>query len=219
MNELEKLENFVNDQIDIISKGLEYTKEQSDNIDIAIDQIVSGNFKSTKDIGDALENLIAKIFEVHKLYFIKQNLRTKTNEIDLFIELSEKGYFYRSRLYPSLPKKFLVECKNYNETVGVTYVGKFYSLMNVSNTNNGIFISKKGLTGNPDSWSDSKGLVKKIALKNNCFILDFDLSELKNLKVKHLNKMLSDKLNCLKLDVSFEKFIKPHELENSLKDA
>ena len=91
--------------------------------------------------------------------------------------------------------------------------------MNVSNTNNGIFISKKGLTGNPDSWSDSKGLVKKIALKNNCFILDFDLSELKNLKGKHLNKMLSDKLNCLKLDVSFEKFIKPHELENSLKDA
>ena len=68
MNELEKLENFVNDQIDIISKGLEYTKEQSDNIDIAIDQIVSGNFKSTKDIGDALEHLIAKIFEVHKLY-------------------------------------------------------------------------------------------------------------------------------------------------------
>ena len=149
----------------------------------------------------------------------KDNIRTKTNEIDLFIELSEKGYFYRSRLYPSLPKKFLVECKNYNETVGVTYVGKFYSLMNVSNTNNGIFISKKGLTGNPDSWSDSKGLVKKIALKNNCFILDFDLSELKNLKGKHLNKMLSDKLNCLKLDVSFEKFIKPHELENSLKDA
>lgn len=41
---------------------------------------------------------------------------------------------------------FLIECKNHKEPVNVGLVGKFYSLMEVSKIDVGIFISKEGVT-------------------------------------------------------------------------
>lgn len=46
-----------------------------------------------------------------------------------------------------LPNKFITECKNHNKKVDVTWVGKFYSLMNLTDNSLGILFSYKGLTG------------------------------------------------------------------------
>ena len=68
--------------------------------------------------------------------------------------------------FPCFGDSFLCECKNYDGAVNVTYVGKFSSLMSVTDSNFGIMISWDGVTGR-GKWSDSQGLIKKIALREN----------------------------------------------------
>jgi len=212
----EDVMNFFEEKLDIISEGMKFTKEQSELINETIDEIYENNFPTTTMVGEVLERLTSQIFGLHKIYKVKRNLRTRTNEIDLFIELDKKGKFLNSNLYNSLEKVFLVECKNYTDRVGVTYVGKFSSLMGVSRVKSGIFISKNGLTGNSERWSDSKGLIKKLALRDSTFILDFELSDFKDLEGRTLEELLSAKLNALKLDVSFDSLIEHHELESEI---
>ncbi len=78
-----------------------------------------------------LENLVEFIIKKSYFFEIYKNVHTETNEIDEVIILSDRGKqaikrFHLSRkLIPIEDDMFLGECKNYDTSLGVTYVANF----------------------------------------------------------------------------------------------
>lgn len=148
-----------------------------------------GRSNKTGDKGEALESLVN--FIINKTYFfeVHENIRTGTNEIDQLIRLSDRGKqalhtFDISRdLIHINDDVFLGECKNYKESLTVTYVGKFYGLLKSCDCNFGIIFSVKGLSGKEHLWSDSYGLVKVLRLiekykhEQDFYILEFNMND------------------------------------------
>jgi hypothetical protein len=170
---------------------------------------------STSEIGDALENLVTFIFEKSYFYKVYPNKRTGTNEIDQFVVLSEKGkqaiadYKFSPELLGVSDGYFLCECKNYKETVGSTWVGKFYTLLKVSgDCKLGIIFSCEGLTGSEHTWYDAHGLTKVIYRmsedNNKTYILDFNMADFdslldrKNTIFKIINRKKEALTSCIK---------------------
>ena len=120
--------------------------------------------------------------------------------------------------FPFLGDSFLCECKNYAGAVNVTYVGKFCSLMLVTNIDFGVMISWKGVTGR-SKWNDSQGLIKKFALSAKKYIVVLEKRDLKQIcdRKQNLFSLLHDKYLALKTDINYEKYIAVHEAEQSMK--
>ena len=172
-------------------------------------------FGTTKNKGNALEELVQTMFlnGDNPLLAITRNCRTSTNEIDLLIDWSD--FARKSRccsIYEELSDGFICECKYYNEKVSVTYIGKFYSLLKMANIKIGLFFSWKGITGS-SSWRDAKGLIKKIALKDDIYILDFDSNEYEKIykKEESIFNIIHNKYICLKNDIDYYSYITAHE--------
>ncbi|MDT2878816.1 restriction endonuclease [Lactococcus lactis] len=213
VDDLQVLEVFLKNP-DIIKQRYRYTDKESLEINNLIDEIEQTQFDKTTDKGAILENLMYKIFNMHNMYKVHNNLRTSSNEIDLVLKLDIAGTIYKNNIQ-YLEDDVIVECKNYSKKVDVTYVGKFASLVNVSRCNVGLLISKKGITGRSE-WSDAKGLIKKIMLRDGHFILDFNLEELRDLAGKTLADIINPKKDALKFDVDIDSLLSTHELEASL---
>ncbi|WP_347943967.1 restriction endonuclease [Enterococcus cecorum] len=172
---------------------------------------------SKKEKGKILEELINYLFtECHsKILDCRLNQRTSTNEIDLLLSWTEEARFSSfTNLLPVFVNSFLCECKNYNGKVGVTYIGKFYSLLKVSNSKLGILISWEGVTGRND-WTDAKGLIKKIALKDDIYIIALDKNDLYEIgnRKTHIFNIVNKKYTSLQNDIDYSKYINPHENE------
>ena len=120
--------------------------------------------------------------------------------------------------FPFLWDSFLCECKNYDGAGNVTYVGKFCSLMIVTNTDFGVMISWDGVTGR-SKWNDSQGLIKKFALIAKKYIIVLEKTDLKQIRdgKKNLFSLLHNKYLALKADIDYEKYIEIHEAEHSMK--
>lgn len=170
--------------------------------------------------GKKLEELSTLLFQksVENLFDVYKNSRTSTNEIDLLIRWTEQARLAGvHNAFPCFGELFLCECKNYNGAVSVTYVGKFSSLMSVTNTTLGIMISWDGVTGR-GKWSDSQGLIKKIALKENRYIVVLDKADLKKIYDKKANifSLVYDKYAALRTEIDYNKYIDRHEAEESM---
>lgn len=156
---------------------------------------------TTKDVGDALENLVKVIGESTNLFEVYSNKRTSTNEIDhIFISKPQAKPLIQTHVFNEF-ENMIIECKNYNNKVGVTWVGKLYSLLRASGCNVGILFSYHGLTGNKNGWNAAVGLTKKIYLKDEIFILDFNKDDI--IKLVHgesFLKLVHEKIQNLKLD-------------------
>jgi hypothetical protein len=134
---------------------------------------------SNNDKGKALEDLVTFIFKNIKLFKYIRNHQTGDFEIDIIVKLSTLGYaskqYYQFLNYIS---NYLIgECKNYNDTLSITYTGKFYSLLKRYDIGLGIIFSYKGLAGQSycSGWTDALGLTKKVYLKEKILILDFNI--------------------------------------------
>lgn len=109
--------------------------------------------------------------------------------------------------------RVLLECKNYNKKIDVTWIGKFYSLLRTSKTRIGIIFSYRGFTGT--NWNDGVGLVKKIFLIDNTIILDFSLKDFEKIAEGiSILKIINSKILSLKYDTQIENYISEHPLEN-----
>jgi hypothetical protein len=146
--------------------------------------------ETTKEKGDRLEKIVE--FIIRKTYFfeIYKNVHTETNEIDEVIVFSNRGkqaletFKLARNLIPIDENLFLGECKNYESNLGVTYVGKFYSLMNVTGVSFGIVFTQKGLTGDPEGYKDAYGLTKVLRMveksrnsQKDFYILTFTMED------------------------------------------
>lgn len=171
--------------------------------------------------GQLLEELSSLVFEKSygQLLKVRQNNRTGTNEIDVLLEWTESARINGlNGAFPCFGDTFLCECKNYDGKVNVTYVGKFFSLLTVTNTNLGIMIAWDGIT-NRSAWSDALGLVKKFALGKQIYIVPIDKDDLKQIYDKKTNifTLVHEKYLAIKDDIDYEKYIKPHESEEKMK--
>lgn len=190
--------------------------------------------ETTKDKGDRLERLVE--FIIRKTYFfeIYKNVHTETNEIDEVIVLSDRGRqalttFKLSRdLIPIDRDLFLGECKNFKSNLGVTYVGKFYSLMTVTGITLGIIFTQKGLTGDSEGYKDAYGLTKVLRMVENSrnegkdfYILTFTMEDYeKMLNGKTFFDLIKAKKLEMQLASDYMAFIEDnrHEAEDEIKN-
>lgn len=213
---LKKIFAWENDKFDEYNRLLVNLKAVNSNSD-----------SSAREKGKALETIVSFIFENSFFYEVYENRRTAINEIDEYIIRSDKGKQFieevnmASELLLSTQDYFLCECKNYNSRVGVTWVGKFNTLLKISgDCQLGILFSYKGLTGNENKWSDAHGLTKLIYYLSESekkkYILDFNISDFESLKDRGINlfDIIKAKKNALKVSFnSHELYGKPDGLE------
>lgn len=194
----EYLQNMINDNLDAFNVLLEWTDEERKEFALLLDGIKHPKLgESTKEIGDRLEKLVSFIIDKSYFYKVYKNVRTQTNEIDEIVVFSDKGRqalhkFNLSRdLIPISSNIFLGECKNYGKSLGVTYVGKFYSLLTATGNSFGIMFTKNGLTGQEQGYKDAYGLTKVIRMieqyknNNDFYILSFKLEDYEKLLEGH----------------------------------
>lgn len=175
---------------------------------------------STAKKGAALEELVSYLLKISgNIFSITRNIRTSTNEVDQFVEVNAKGKVLTSSgLIPDRYANFLGECKNYQTSVGVTYVGKFCSLLQTTSIRTGILFSYHGISGK--GWSDATGLVKKIYLQKEedakrTVIVDFSIEDFRGiLEGKNFFEIVDAKLVALKLDTSVSEYITKHAAED-----
>lgn len=136
-------------------------------------------FKSVKakTRGSVLEEIIKILTVQTNAFDVLENVTNDTNEFDLIIKPSETA----KKAYNSYPhiiyQPIICECKNYNKAIDVTWIGKFYSLLSLSNIKIGVVFSYEGITGDKE-WDGALGLVKKIYLKEKIAILSIDKKDL-----------------------------------------
>lgn len=178
---------------------------------------IENNIYSQNEKGKQLEDLANILFYegYPSIFECKRNCRTSTNEIDLLVSWNSYARLNQlSRAFPCFGDSFLCECKNYNGKIGVTYIGKFYSLLRAANLSLGIFISWHGITGK--GWKDAEGLVKKIALKDQIYIIVIDKGAILELGEGRNNifNLINDKYQALKNDIDYSQYIIKHECED-----
>lgn len=179
--------------------------------------------QTTRKKGQLLELLLKSMFKyTGGLFETYENLGTSTNEIDLFLRVSESAKILLGSIIDIKYKNILCECKNYQDTIGVTYIGKFYSLASVSQKNIAILVSWHGIGG--DGWNDGVGLVKKIYMlkerkEDKIYIIDFNKRDFeKVLAGESIISILDKKCLELELDVSFEKYFEKHPNQDELEE-
>lgn len=186
--------------------------------------------------GEALERLVEILINGTAILETVCNVGTATNEVDLVISTSFKGESLKSLLIEKgvdikslisnspgiigFDDYFLAECKNYNKNVPATWVGKFYTLMQVcGKCNVGIIFSNKGLTGKKTSWTDAHGLTKilRCISENKSSIIDFNINDFERIsRGENFFKILNSKMLELAIGADFSKYQIPHKNKDEL---
>lgn len=173
----------------------------------------------TNEKGKALEDIVSFLLEHSSIFKLHRNIRSSTNEIDQLLILNSKGLgFQKAGLLNLYGEHFLSECKNYQEKIGVTWIGKFFSLLQVTNARIGLLFSYHGLAGR-HAWHSSLGLVKKFFLlkermEDRTYILDFNIKDFDKIAQGHgLLELIDAKIKALKFDTDFSRYISKHPAE------
>jgi hypothetical protein len=183
-------------------------------------EVTNGNRSSTtKQKGEALENIVSFLIKKSAVFEIKENIRNTSNEIDQLITLSSKGRKFKNEGFLDLKyDTILSECKNYNKKISVTWVGKFYSLLSSTTNNLGLLFSYHGLTGS--GWNDATGLTKKLYISGNNtdkrIIIEFNKNDFHKIQEGYnLLELISAKINALQTDTKFEHWIADHPAQEN----
>lgn len=185
--------------------------QQEYNIMIKKLNILNEETENTKQKGDKLEELLIYILEKSGIFKCTFNKRTSTNEIDVRAAKTQNFITFENRYDINIENIIYFECKNYNQRLGVTYIGKFFSVLNVSGIKLGVVISPFGLTGT--GWSDGNGLCKKLFLKNNIDIISITKEDLMKLNNESLMNIIQRKIQELREDMDLKEcFQQTHDL-------
>lgn len=190
---------------------------------VLIEKIENDNFECKKDKGTLFEELIMIFFRDMNpnIFEVYHSVKSSSNEFDSLISIRENGCLMNvNQILGFSEKNFIIECKNYNEKIDVTWIGKFAHLMNSHNVKYGILFSKLPLTGlnkGKMTWNDASGLVKKFYLKYEAKIINLTLEDIKNVVLEKVR--LVDILNKKSLDLQFDTEIKLIQHENSTKKS
>ena len=225
------LNEIVQKPLDIFRELTAWSDEDKEKFSILLENLkkpFDSSIETTKEKGDRLENLVA--FLIQKSYFFEvyRNVCTGTNEIDEVIILSEKGKqalheFNISRdILEIIADVALGECKNYNSTLNVTYVGKFYSLLVSTDVPFGIIFTQKGLTGCENEFHDAYGLTKVVRIvekyqnDREMFILTFTLEDYEKIaNGDSFFSLIKAKKIAMQLSSTYESFLQDYQHDNT----
>lgn len=202
-------------------KTIENIEKINEKIKLEKNKSKKGNLTLTK--GKELEKLASQILGVGNLYNIYSNIKCDSNEIDLLLSLASTGQSLSMFLPTELKEDIIVECKNYNKKIDVTWTGKLYSLIKYKNVKTAILFSYLPLKGR-NNWDSAKGLVKKLYLKDDVLIINITVDDVKKIlledydpiKEKEYNNIISlirSKIKDIKYHTDFSKFIQNHPAE------
>lgn len=217
--------NTINNSLAEVN-NLELSEPDKESILSYIENIKKDEGLNTYEKGKLFEDMIAKLLLSTKVFRVLMNKHTSSNEFDILVSLNTNGKYLRSlKIIPEwLPDEFLIECKNHKTTVEVGLVGKFFSLMDVSKVDLGLFISKVGVSGRDSKyWKDAAAFINKINLlyskhQSPKMILDYNLNDIEIfLKQESSNviEFITNRKKQLEMDISggLSNCISPHENE------
>jgi hypothetical protein len=172
---------------------------------------------STTEKGNTLEAIVSFLLTSSTVFDVIENIRTSSNEIDQLITINSKGRKYRNEGFLDIKEDILLsECKNYQSSISVTWVGKFFSLMTYTTTKIGLLFSYHGLSGS--NWKDAVGLTKKLYL-SECekrYILDFNVNDFNKIAEGYsLLELISNKILSIKTDTQLSQLITKHPAEET----
>lgn len=224
----EYMEKIIRDPLKKFELLVKWSEETKSEFKSLLDKLKSSaEGETTTEVGDRLEKVVEFIINKSFFYEVYKKIHTATNEIDEVIIFSDRGKqalksFGISRdIIPISQDLILGECKNYASGLGVTYVGKFYSLMTVADVDVGILFTQKGLTGRPDGYKDAYGLTKILKLvekglrNRDFYILTFSLEDYEKLLERAtFFELLRAKMLELRLASDYHHFLKENRHEN-----
>lgn len=225
------LQEIVQNSVDVFHELSTWSDEDRREYALLLEELKKPFDKkneSTKSKGDRLENLVSFIIKKSYFFDIYRNVHTGTNEIDEIITLSCAGkqalatYNISRELLEIDSDISIGECKNFDSTLDVTYVGKFYSLLVSTDVSFGIIFTQKGLTGNENEYHDAYGLVKVLRIiekyqnNKNLTIITFTLDDYEKLKdgISFFEIIKSKKL-ALQISSNYENFIEEYHHDGS----
>ena len=211
---------------DMICKA---SNEQKNEYHKKLETFLKYNFMKAKDVGapknlnslkgKSLEELAAYLLKMSgDLFVVKQNIRTTTNEIDqIFIPTQRAKTLIANVIIDKHYELFLGECKNYNKSVDVTYVGKFCSLLLTNQIKFGLLFSYHGISGS--RWSNASGLIKKFYLhkekdEDRYCIIDFSRDDFIAVdNGENFLQIVENKLMALRFDTDYARYLSKHPAE------
>ena len=195
-----------------------FTDEQKLEYNKLLDRLKETNSSNAtnKEKGNALEDIATFVLNSGNIFEIYNNIRTSTNELDQLIKSNTRGKILcHNGIIDERLKNFIGECKNYQDKVSVTYVGKVCSLLTTTQNKICILFSYNGVTGK--EWENASGLIRKFYLSkekdNERFcIIDFNINDFENIKNGgNFLQIIEDKILSLKNDTNYAYFVSEHE--------
>jgi hypothetical protein len=201
------------DEFEIYKKSLKELINLNENPPKCNNRSEQGDLSSKK--GKLLEEVSKYLVLKNAMYKVKTNLRNNTNEIDLLLQLNDLGNISIDILPACMKDDILIECKNYNKTIGVTWIGKFATLLDTHNIKLGIIFSYKPIAGK-NEWDSAKGLIKKIYLKKGIAILNFSIKDFNDIadNVCTFVELIQNKFDSLRYQTDIDEYMKKHPAMN-----
>lgn len=180
----------------------------------------SSNF-SEKEKGESLEKIASFVLKSGNVFKVYRNVRTSTNELDQLLKTTNNGsVLCNNGILDERLGTFIGECKNYNKSVSVTYVGKICSLLQTTDKKICILFSYKGISGK--GWNSASGLVKKFYMskenpKEKYCIIDFNINDFESIKSgSNFLQIIEDKILALQNDTDYTTLLTKHEASDKL---
>lgn len=204
-------------------KICEFTENQREEYNILLANLekVNSSKASTPEKGKALEDIASFVLKSSNVFEVYRNIPTSTNELDQLVKTNSKGkILFSNGIIDKRLKNFICECKNYQEKISVTYVGKVCSLLATTENKICILFSYYGVSGS--DWKDSVGLIRKFYLskekeEDRYCIIDFNIKDFISIqKGNNILQIIEDKILALQNDTNYVKFLSPHESEKKI---
>lgn len=176
---------------------------------------------STSEKGKSLEELATYTIKTSHIFEIYKNIRTASNELDQLVKINDcNRLLIGLKVIDERLVNFIGECKNYQNKIPVTYVGKVCSLLSTTQNKICILFSYNGVTGK--NWEDSTGLIKKFYLSKEksderfC-IIDFNVDDFDEIaNGNNFLQIIENKIMALKNDTDYLNFVTEHELSSQI---
>jgi hypothetical protein len=147
--------------------------------------------------GKRLEDVAFYLFSLLPGCVLRRNIedRAKASEYDLVVSNMAPT---SSLLGDIFGRDFIIECKNWNNTVGAEQVGYFLFRMGLTHCRFGVIVARKNITGKPTGDAYAEALVRRAFHEHGsaCVVVSMtDLEDLASGQVSGLTSLLIERLN------------------------
>lgn len=158
---------------------------------------------SSNEKGKALEELMAYLSSSISGFEVRADIRTRDAQHDLII----RNTIQEDPIFQEFGRYILVECKNWEESVGVKEVRDFISKIRFAYCTSGIMVARNGVTGSGKDSEKDKRDAELVILKefhqDSIVVIVLDSGDLENIIGSRTNLLtiLLDAYEEVKLDL------------------